>query len=158
MNQMREDKAASSSGGAEPTPDVLIGKNLEDRYVIMAFSERDDFGSLYTGIDVRTKLTIGIRVASDKVQHRKLRDWLAQAVFSPGKDAILSVGHLDRNTFAVVLAGAALDYLKFKPTEDSDFEDDMDDISMDRKMAKEPALGNQEGFFDRLKRVLKADK
>ena len=91
--------------------DPLCGTVIHGRYRITELAEADRFGALYRGVDDETGAIIGVRIASTVQAHNKLHEWLAQAIISRGKDAILAVGHVDRRRAYVVLCEAALDFL-----------------------------------------------
>lgn len=93
--------------------DPLLGGAVAGQYRIMQFVHADEYSRLYVGLDITEDATIGIRIAKDKQSHAKMLEWLAWAMMTTGKHAILAMGHLDRSRlFYVVLSEAALDIIR----------------------------------------------
>lgn len=93
--------------------DPLLGAALAGQYRIMQFVRADEYSNLYVGLDISDDSTIGVRVAKNKQSHPRMLEWLAWAMMTTGKHAILATGHLDKTKlFYVVLSEAALDIIR----------------------------------------------
>lgn len=97
---------------AAPVEDPLLGTAVAGRYQLCRLADQDSFGPLYSGVDNQTGALIGVRIVTTPQAHTRLHSWLAQALLSRGREAILAVGHLDRDRSYVVFAEAALAFLR----------------------------------------------
>jgi hypothetical protein len=93
--------------------DEVVGWAVAGRYHVLQRVHEDDFSRLYIGLDITDDTTIGVRIANSKRDHGRMLEWLARAMLTTGKHAILAIGHLDQNkAMYVVLSEAALDIIR----------------------------------------------
>lgn len=98
---------------SEETVDPLVGSAIAGRFHVQSLVHEDEFSRLYVGMDITEKNRIGVRIAVKRRDHTKMLDWLARAMLTTGKHAILAIGHLERaDIMYVVLSEAALDIMR----------------------------------------------
>jgi len=101
-------------GELNEKPDPLVGAAVAGRFHITSMVHQDDFSTLYVGMDISEQSRIGVRIARSQRSHIKMLEWLSRAMLSTlGKQAILAIGHFDKDHIMyVVLSEAALDIVR----------------------------------------------
>jgi len=93
--------------------DPLIGWTVTGRFRVLQRVHQDDFSRLYIGVDITDDTTVGVRVALNRHSHTRMLEWLARAMLTSGKHAILAIGHSEKDKIMyVVLSEAALDIIR----------------------------------------------
>jgi hypothetical protein len=110
--------------------EALYGTVIAGRYKLVRLCDQreqvsdKEIGWLYQGTDMQTNCEVGVRVVQTPEDHRRLHDWLAVALLSHAREAILAVGHLDRKRTYVVFSAAVLSHWSpLPPPEDETAED-----------------------------------
>jgi len=114
-----------SKAGYERGYEQLYGTVIAGRYELQRLCDQrekvsdKEIGWLYQGMDLQTNCEVGVRVVQTPEDHRRLHVWLAVALLSKAREAILAVGHLDRKRSYVVFSAAVLSHWT-PPSEEDD--------------------------------------